>query len=143
MLKLPAGVVDGGEHSMLREDGYFGIRLQVKKEFKTQQVVTSARTVEIMDEEKRIADDKKAQALLQAIPRDKLFSMLGISKTNTNDVADDVLLVPTSEIRNHMDVEPSPEEERGPWNACSGSLSDDSIRTSDEEKYTDDEEDAS
>lgn len=134
---------------MVKEEGYFGIRLQVKREFKSQQVVQSTRSMEIMDEEKRILEDKKAQALLQSIPRTKLMSMLGLpTANNTNDRSDDRLLVPIDELQRHMDVEEMdpPEQTWAPHYGESGSdyETDDeiSIRTSDD-GYDDDEEDAS
>jgi hypothetical protein len=140
LLKLPHGVVDGGEHQMVKEEGYFGIRLQIKKEFKSQQVVESLRTRELVDEEAKIREDKKAQALLNTIPRNKLMAMLGLSKSAviTNDDPDR-LLVPTSELREHyMNVEESPEA----WEIdMAGEFSDDlSIHTSDGEDFSDDDD---
>lgn len=141
LLKLPRDVVDGGEHGMVREDGYFGIRLQVKKEFKSQQVVESVRTRELVDEEARIREDKKAQALLNTLPRNKLMAMLGLPSNlvNTNDKSD-LLLLPTSEIReHHMNVETVTEDK--PDSEMYGDLSEASIHTSDGEDYSDDGED--
>ena len=105
--------------------------------------------MEIMDEEKRILEDKKAQALLQSIPRTKLMSMLGLpNANNTNDRSDDRLLVPIDELRRHMDVEEmDPPEQTRPFHYVeSGSdyeTDEISIRTSEDDGYDDDEEDAS
>ena len=128
---------------MVREDGYFGIRLQVKKEFKSQQVVESARTRELVDEEARIREDKKAQALLNSLPRVKLMAMLGLPSNlvNTND---DRLVVPTAEIGEQlMNVEEVPD--RFSEIEMEGELSDDrdddvSIHTSDGEDFSDDDD---
>lgn len=144
LLKLPTGVVDGGEHAMVREEGYFGIRLQVKKEFKSQQVVESARTRELVDEEARIKEDKKAQALLNSLPRSKLMAMLGMppNQVNTNDNSD-LLLVPVREIREHnmMNVENAAEGFPEIRMGGDSNDSDSSIHTSDGEDFSDDDDD--
>lgn len=139
MLRLPTSVVDGGDHTLIREDGFFGIRLQVRREFKSQQAVQSLRSAEIEADEKRITEDKRVLSLVHSVDRGKLLAMLAGGRNNTND-----FVVNQIEIRDQlaMDVEPVP--------VATLPLDDDddtvevndySIHTSDGTSYSDDDED--
>lgn len=138
MLRLPTSVVDGGDHTLIREPGFFGIRLQVRREFKAQQAVQSLRSAEIEADEKRITEDKRVLSLVNSVDREKLLAMLG-GRPNTND-----FVVSQIEIRhqNQMDVEPAAEPTlpfeddtvEVDWNDCS-------IHTSDGTEFSDDDDD--
>lgn len=135
MLRLPSQVVDGGDHVMVREENYFGIRLQVRKEFMSQQVVVSARSAEIASEDIRIKEEQRLQSLVQSVDRAKLLEMMGLPTNNTNDTPADK----NNAGKLLMDLDTRDDDSHRHW---SDPGNDGSIHTSDGEEFSDDEEDA-